>query len=92
VLTAIVIVATLLSILSYQYSTFISNQIIQTASEDIRSNAKIEASDLAHSIQNELKSVTSDLYILGNNQAVKSHDSAGAINLINLAENSANES
>jgi len=91
VLTAIVIVSTLLSILSYQYSTFISNQIIQTASEDIRSNAKIEASDLAHSIQNELKSVTSDLYILGNNQALKSHESAGAINLINLAENSSNK-
>jgi signal transduction histidine kinase len=91
VLIIIVTVATLLSILSYQYSTLISNQIIQSASEDIRSNAKIEANDLAHSIQNEFKSVTSDLYILGNNQAVKSNNSAGAINLVNLAENSANK-
>ena len=91
VLIIIVKVATLLSILSYQYSTLISNQIIQSASEDIRSNAKIEANDLAYSIQNEFKSVTSDLYILGNNQAVKSNNSAVAINLVNLAENSANK-
>src|SRR5919109_2278946 len=91
VLIIIVTVATLLSILSYQYSTLISNQIIQSASEDIRSNAKIEANDLAHSIQNEFKSVTSDLYILGNNQGLKSNNSAEAINLINLAENSANK-
>ncbi len=90
-LIIIIAVAASVSVLSYQYSTFTSNQIIQIASEDIRSNARIEANDLTHSIQNELKSVTSDLYILANSPTVKSQEFARASNLINSAADSTNQ-
>ena len=45
----IIIVATalLLSAFSYQYSSFTSNKIIDIASQEIRSNAKIEVHDLS---------------------------------------------
>src|SRR5436189_4273180 len=90
-LIIIIAVGASVSVLSYQPTAFTSNQIIQEASEDIRSNARIEANDLTHSIQNELKSVTSDLYILANSPPVKSQEFARASNLINSAADSANQ-
>ena len=90
ILVVIIGIATSLSILSYQYFVVTSNQIVQIASEDIRSNARIEANDLSHSLENEIKSVTSNLYILAHAPVVLSHEYTRARNIINAAEDSTN--
>ncbi len=89
-LIVIIVIATSLSILSYQYFAVSSNQIVQIASENIKSNAKIEANDISHSLENEMKSVTSNLYILAHTPAVLSHEYERARNIINVAEDSTN--
>jgi len=89
-LIVIIVIATSLSILSYQYFAVSSNQIVQIASENIKSNARIEANDISHSLENEMKSVTSNLYILAHTPAVLSHEYERARNIINVAEDSTN--
>jgi signal transduction histidine kinase len=89
-LIVIIVIAISLSILSYQYFAVTSNQIVQIASEDIRSNARIEANDISHSLENEMKSVTSNLYILAHAPVVVSYDDERARNIINAAEDSTN--
>ena len=87
-LIVIIVIATSLSILSYQYFAVTTNQIVQIASEDIRSNARTEANDISHSLENEMKSVTSNLYILVHAPVVLSHEYQRARNIINTAEDS----
>jgi hypothetical protein len=47
-LIVIIVIATSLSILSYQYFAVSSDQMVQIASENIKSNARIEANDISH--------------------------------------------
>jgi len=89
-LVGIVAIAISLSILSYQYFAVTSNQIIQIASEDIRSNARTEANDISHSLENEMKAVISNLYILAHSTSVLSHQYEKAHNIIDAAQNSTN--
>jgi signal transduction histidine kinase len=77
--------------LTYQYFAAISNHIVQIASEDIRSNARTDANDLSHSLENEMKSVASNLYILAHAPVVISHEYGTARNIINTAEDSTNQ-
>jgi signal transduction histidine kinase len=90
-LTVIIVISTSLSILTYQYFAAISNHIVQIASEDIRSNARTDANDLSHSLENEMKSVASNLYILAHAPVVISHEYGTARNIINTAEDSTNQ-
>jgi len=89
-LIVIIVIATSLSILTYQYFAVTSNQIVQIASEDIRSNARTEANDISHSLENEMKAVSSNLYILAHAPSVLSHESERARSSINAAEDSTN--
>ena len=89
-LIVIIVISISLSILTYQYFAVTSNQIVQIASEDIRSNARTEANDISHSLENEMKSVTSNLYILAHSPTVLSHEYERARNIINVAEDSTN--
>ena len=89
VLVFVISVAVLLSILSYQYAVSNSNRIIQIASEDIRSNARIETSDLSRSLTNVLDSVTSNLYILAKAPTIQSNEFQRAQVLMNIADDSA---
>lgn len=91
-LVAIVVIAACLLILSYQYFAVTSNQIIQIASKDISNNhnARTEANDISHSVENEMKAVTSNLYILGHSTPVLSHQYEKAHNTVNSAQNSTN--
>jgi signal transduction histidine kinase len=89
-LIVIIVISISLSILTYQYFAVTSNQIVQIASEDIRSNARIEANDISHSLENEMKSVTSNLYILAHSPTALSHEYNRARNIINVAEDSTN--
>jgi signal transduction histidine kinase len=53
-----------LSFFSYYYSSLAARQIVELASEDIRSNAKIQAHDLGSILSNALSSVATNLGIL----------------------------
>jgi signal transduction histidine kinase len=88
VLVFVISVAVLLSILSYQYAVSNSNRIIQIASEDIRSNARIETSDLSRSLTNVLDSVSSNLYILAKAPTIQSNEFQRAQVLMNIADDS----
>lgn len=89
-LIVIIVIASSLAILSYQYFAVSSNQMVQIASENIKSNARIEANDISHSLANEMKSVTSNLYILAHAPVVLSHEYGRARNIFNAAQDSTN--
>ena len=53
--------ALVLSVVSYQYSTAASAQVLSMAAEDIRSNTKIQAHDLSNVLVNKLSAITNNL-------------------------------
>jgi signal transduction histidine kinase len=86
----IAVCATLLAILSYQYSVSYSDQILGIASEDIRSNAKIQADYLSLILSNGLKSITTNLQVLSNTRGVQNYDKDSVI-LFDAVQKSTNE-
>jgi signal transduction histidine kinase len=74
VLVLIAAVAVVLSLVSYQYSTFTADQITNIASNDVRSNAEIQAHDLSNNLINKLDSVTTALEILTGAEGVQSQN------------------
>jgi predicted PurR-regulated permease PerM len=63
-LTILILCSGILSFLSYYYSSLAAKQIVELASEDIRSNARIQAHDLGSILSNALNSVATNLGIL----------------------------
>jgi signal transduction histidine kinase len=63
-LTILIVCSGILSFFSYYYSSLAARQIVELASEDIRSNAKIQAHDLRSILSNALSSVATNLGIL----------------------------
>ena len=80
-----------LSILSYQYSTFIAGEISKAASKDVRLNSRIEVYDLSRILVRSIDSITSNLRILANAPTVQSNQSEQAHILFNTAQASTNE-
>jgi len=76
-LTILILCSCLLSFLSYYYSSSAAQQILELASEDIRSNAKIQAHDLRSILSNTLTSISSNLDILSTSQEVIEPDENG---------------
>src|SRR5919199_1074263 len=89
-LTIIAVCATLLAILSYQYSISYSDQTLKLESEDIRSNAKIQADYISLILSNGLNSVKSNLQVLSNSHGLQNHDNASGI-LLDAVQESTNE-
>jgi signal transduction histidine kinase len=89
-LTIIAVCATLLAILSYQYSISYSDQTLKLESEDIRSNAKIQADYISLILSNGLNSVKSNLQVLSNSRGLQNHDNASGI-LLDAVQESTNE-
>jgi hypothetical protein len=67
-----------LSILSYQYSTFIAGEISKAASKDVRLNSRIEVYDLSRILVRSIDSITANLRILTNAPTVQSNESEEA--------------
>jgi signal transduction histidine kinase len=63
-LTILILCSGVLSFLSYYYSSLAAKQIIEVASKDIQSNARIQAHDLGSILSNSLNSVATNLGIL----------------------------
>jgi signal transduction histidine kinase len=64
ILAAIVTVALVVLIFSYQYSTFTANKIVEISSQEVRSNARIEVHDLSQILSNRLQTVSALLQTL----------------------------
>ena len=84
----IIVVATvlLLSVFSYQYSSFTSNKIIDVASQEIRSNAKIEVHDISQILANRLQSIGALLQTLTNSTSIHNNEYNRADIIINARQ------
>lgn len=89
-LAIIAICATSLAIFSYQYSVSYVDQILGIESEDIRSNAKIQADYISLILSNGLKSITTNLQVLSNTRGVQNYDKDNFV-LFDAVQRSTNE-
>jgi len=69
-LLVIAAIGTSLSILSYQYSSVTAKDIAEIASQEIRSNARIEAHDLSELLIHDIQSITNNLRTLAATPAI----------------------
>ena len=74
VLVAIGLIAIGLSIASYQYSAFTSEEIRKIAAQDVRSNVEIQAYDIANNLNNNIEAVRSNLALLSSIPAIQNQD------------------
>ena len=86
-LTAIAALAVILSVISYQFSTSTSNDIVDIASQEIRSNAKIAVHDLSQILTNRLQTTAVLLQTLTNAPALQNNESQIAQLMINDIQN-----
>jgi signal transduction histidine kinase len=83
--------AIILSILSYQNFTNISDNIINIASEEIRSNALIQIYDLSKILENSLQSTTILLQTLADAPAIQNNEFQRSQAIINSRQNYTND-
>ncbi|MFL6325007.1 MAG: ATP-binding protein [Nitrososphaeraceae archaeon] len=83
ILVAIVVVATLLSISSYQYYTSTSARIADIASHEIRTNAQIQVHDISQILANRVESITALIQTLADSPAIHNNEYKRAYTVIN---------
>ena len=86
-LSAIAALAVGLSIISYQYSSFTSNDIVDIASQEVRSNARIAVHDLSQILTNRLLTTTVLLQTLADGPALQNNEYQRAQLIINDRQN-----
>jgi signal transduction histidine kinase len=86
VLALIAAMAIGLSLVSYQYSSYAADQIAKIASDDVRSNAEIEAHDLSNSVVNKIDSVSTALQMLAGANSVQTQNVSTATKLFTSAK------
>ena len=92
ILAVIVGIALLLSIFSYQYSILTSNKIRDIASQEVRSNARIEVHGLTQILGKQLQTVSALLQTLTPSPLIQNNkDQKSAFVLFNSRQNSTNE-
>jgi signal transduction histidine kinase len=92
ILAVIVGIALLLSIFSYQYSIFTSNKIRDIASQEVRSNARIEVHGLTQILGKQLQTVSALLQTLTPSPLIQNdQNQKSAFVLFNSRQNSTNE-
>jgi signal transduction histidine kinase len=87
-LLVIAAIGTSLSILSYQYSSVTAKDIAEIASQEIRSNARIEAHDLSELLIHDIQSITNNLRTLAVSPAIQNNMTKLAQALIDNAQDS----
>jgi signal transduction histidine kinase len=85
-LIVITAAAAILTIISYQYSTYNANEILKIASDDVRSNAKIQSHYLSTIVEQELDKVTAILKTLSGAPAIHNAEIQRARDIINLRQ------
>ena len=91
IFVGIAAIAVILSVISYQNFTHMSERIINIAAEEIRSNAQIQAYDLSKILENRLQSTTTLLQTLADSPAVQNNEFKRAQAVINSRQNYTNE-
>jgi len=82
----------MLSIFSYQYSVFTSNKIVDIASQEVRSNVRIEVHDLTQILGKQLQTVSTLLQTLTPSPLIQNNQSQKlAFVLFNSRQNSTSE-
>jgi hypothetical protein len=85
-LIVIAAAAAILFIISYQYSTYNANEILKIASDDVRSNSKIQSHYLSTIVEQELDKVTAILKTLSGAPAIHNAEIQRARDIINLRQ------
>ncbi|HET7149041.1 MAG TPA: sensor histidine kinase [Candidatus Nitrosopolaris sp.] len=91
ILVVIAGIAIVLSIFSYQYSILTSNKIVDIASQEVRSNTRIEVHDIALILANKLQTVDALLKTLAESSAIHNNEYKSADVVINGREHSSND-
>lgn len=84
------VLAVLLSIYSYQHYNSTANKILEIATTDITSNAKIQANDLSLVLENGLDSIITNLQVLSTSPALRNYDN-DSLSLLDAVQKSTNE-
>ena len=87
ILAAIAGLAVVLSIISYEYSSSTSNDIVDIASQDIRSNARIEVHDLSKLLANRLETINVLIQTLTDAPAIQNNEFQRSQVIINNRQN-----
>ena len=87
ILIIIATVAIALSIFSFQYSSLISKDIVNIASEELRSQARIQVHDFAQILANRLESITPLLQTLADSPAIQNNEFRRAQTIIDYRKN-----
>jgi signal transduction histidine kinase len=77
-----------LSIASYQYSAFTSEEIREVGAQDVRSNAEIQANDIAKNLINNIEAVRSNLALLSGVPVIQNQDVESSKELFSDAQES----
>lgn len=85
-LIAISATAIILSILAYQYSNSISTKVVDIATQEIRSNAIIQAHDLSEILANRIESIIL-LQTLADSPAIQNNEYQRARLIIDFRQN-----
>jgi signal transduction histidine kinase len=88
VVTAVLAVS--LSIYSYQHYNSTANKILEIATNDITSNARIQANDLSLILENGLDSIITNLQVLSSSPALRNYDN-DSLSLLDAVQKSTNE-
>ncbi len=91
ILAVIVSIALVLSIFSYQYSILNSNKIVDIASQEVRSNTKIEVHDISLILANKLQTVGALLQTLAESPALHNNEYKRADIVINSRQHSSSD-
>lgn len=84
-------IAAILSFVSFEYSSYTSDQILRIASEDIRTNAKVQLHDLNRMLVSKMDSADTNLRFLAESPALQYSDPVQAMALLDSAQASTSE-
>jgi signal transduction histidine kinase len=90
-LVVIATMATIVAVISYQYTSTMADSIANIATEDARSNADIQSRDFANILANKMEVVATNLQIMANTTTIQNQDVQGAIPLFTSAHQSTND-
>ncbi len=79
--------AIILSVLAYQYSNSISTKVVDIATQEIRSNAIIQAHDLSEILANRIESIIPLLQTLADSPAIQNNEYQRARLIIDFRQN-----
>jgi hypothetical protein len=88
---AIACITLMLPILSYQFFIFASNKIVDIASQEMRSNARIEVHDISQILANTLQSMGVLLQTLAQSPAIHNNEYKRADFVINTRHRSSSD-